>query len=47
MITSVNDTTTQARRELVGQLRANDGKKITVKFLRGDDEKEVEIELKN
>ena len=47
VITSVNDTTTQARRELVGQLRANDGKKITVKFLRGDDEKEVEIELKN
>jgi len=47
VITSVNDTTTQARRELVGQLRANDGKKITIKFLRGEDEKEVEVELKN
>ena len=47
VILSVGGEATQLRRELVGQLRANDGKKVTIKFLRGEDEKEVEVELKN
>ena len=46
VITSVNGEEMDSRRAVSGEMRTNTGKTVTVKILRGDEEKEIEFKLK-
>ena len=47
LITAIGDKKMETRRAITREIRAKTGETVKIKFLRGEEEKEVEVKLKN